>query len=126
MSRQKTGWHLSLSPGRRKARTEIIQLQIKVLTNEAEGLGFSGASFFDLGRYPGGTTSGTNEWQMKGGGYQSPKNNNSTAQAAPKGSRPKFLHEQRRLEEACRRLRCVSAYARLRTNARIDAAQFSQ
>jgi hypothetical protein len=39
---------------RRKAKAEIVQLQIKVLVNEAEGLGFSGASFFDPGalRYP--------------------------------------------------------------------------
>ena len=29
---------------RRKAKTDIIQLQLKVLVNEAEGLGFSGAS----------------------------------------------------------------------------------
>ena len=32
---------------RRKAKTEIIQLQIKVLLNEADGLGFTGVSFFD-------------------------------------------------------------------------------
>jgi phosphoenolpyruvate-protein kinase (PTS system EI component) len=32
---------------RRKAKTDIIQLQIKVLLNEADGLGFTGASFFD-------------------------------------------------------------------------------
>ena len=34
---------------RRKAKAEIIQLQIKVMVNEAEGLGFSGASVFDTG-----------------------------------------------------------------------------
>ena len=32
---------------RRKAKAEIIQLQIKVLLNEADGLGFTGASFFE-------------------------------------------------------------------------------
>ena len=40
---------------RSKAKAELIQLQIKVLVNEAEGLGFSGAS--SLG--PGG------EWSAK-------------------------------------------------------------
>jgi len=34
---------------RRKAKGEIIQLQLKVLVNEAEGLGFSGASFHEPG-----------------------------------------------------------------------------
>jgi hypothetical protein len=34
---------------RSKAKAEIIQLQIKVLINEAEGLGFSGGSPFDSG-----------------------------------------------------------------------------
>jgi len=37
---------------RRKAKAEIIQLQIKVLLNEADGLGFIGASFFE-GYWPG-------------------------------------------------------------------------
>jgi hypothetical protein len=32
---------------RAKAKAELIQLQVKVLVNEAEGLGFSGASSFD-------------------------------------------------------------------------------
>src|SRR5262245_37031119 len=32
---------------RRKAKAEILQLHVKVLVNEAEGLGFSGASFFE-------------------------------------------------------------------------------
>lgn len=34
---------------RRQARTDIIQLQLKVLVNEAEGLGFSGGSFLESG-----------------------------------------------------------------------------
>jgi hypothetical protein len=34
---------------RTKAKAEIIQLQLKVLINEAEGLGFSGASSLDQG-----------------------------------------------------------------------------
>lgn len=33
---------------RRKAKPEIIQLQIKVMVNEADGLGFSGTSVFDF------------------------------------------------------------------------------
>ena len=33
---------------RRKAKPEIIQLQLKVMVNEADGLGFSGASVFDF------------------------------------------------------------------------------
>ena len=34
---------------RRKAQEEIIQLQLKVMINEADGLGFSGASGFEPG-----------------------------------------------------------------------------
>ncbi len=34
---------------RSKAKADIIQLQLKVLVNEAEGLGFSGTSSFDHG-----------------------------------------------------------------------------
>ena len=39
---------------RRKAKDEIIQLHLKVLVNEAEGLGFSGASFslYEAGAAP--------------------------------------------------------------------------
>lgn len=43
---------------RRKAKTEIIQLQIKVMVNEADGLGFSGASFADPNSVPGVTVYG--------------------------------------------------------------------
>ncbi len=32
---------------RRKAKADIVQLQTKVLTNDADGLGFSGTSLFD-------------------------------------------------------------------------------
>lgn len=51
---------------RRKAKAEIIQLQIKVMVNEAEGLGFSGASVFDTGS-PEWTTRG-----FGGAGYGQP------------------------------------------------------
>ena len=34
---------------RRKAKADILQLELKVLVNEAEGLGFSAGSFFDHG-----------------------------------------------------------------------------
>jgi hypothetical protein len=37
---------------RRKAKDEIIRFQIKVMVNEAEGLGFFGASLFDTGSSP--------------------------------------------------------------------------
>jgi hypothetical protein len=37
---------------RRKAKGEIIELQMKVLINEAEGLGFAGPSFFEPAASP--------------------------------------------------------------------------
>jgi hypothetical protein len=40
---------------RRKAKTDIIQLQLKVLANEAAGLGFTRTSSFDEGTGAAGT-----------------------------------------------------------------------
>jgi TolA-binding protein len=59
---------------RRKAKAEIIQLQIKVLVNEADGLGFSGASFADPNSAPGVTlygvgAGGGSGFSAPGGGF---------------------------------------------------------